>query len=283
MKSLLTVDLEDWFQVENLRDSIPRSSWENQESRIEKNVDKVLILLDEGNTKASFFCLGWVAERFPNLIKRVHSEGHEIACHGYSHDVVYNLGRDEFSSDLIKSKNILENIIGERVIGYRAPNFSITDWAIDVLMENGFVYDSSLFPTMVNTRYGKLINYDIKDKPFLVLKKGFYEFLLSCISFVGKNFPWAGGGYFRLLPYWIFKKGIDSILEKKDFVTIYVHPWEFDPKQPRISGVKLQYRFRHYINLNKTEIKFAKLIKDFGFQPIRNFIEGSQKILDKNF
>jgi polysaccharide deacetylase family protein (PEP-CTERM system associated) len=273
MKSLLSVDLEDWFQVENLRDAIPRSSWENQESRIEKNVDKVLGILDEEDTKATFFCLGWIAERFSGLIKKIHKEGHEIASHGYSHDVVYNLRRDEFSSDLIKSKDLLENIIGEKVIGYRAPNFSITDWAIDILIEHGFVYDSSLFPTMVNARYGKLINYDIQDKPCLELKEGFYEVLLSYISIVGKNLPWAGGGYFRLTPYWFFKKGVEHILKKKDFVSIYVHPWEFDPTQPRIKNIKLQYRFRHYINLKRTESKFALLLKDFKFQPIINYIK----------
>jgi len=279
MKSLLTVDLEDWFQVENLRDAIPRSSWENQESRIEKNVDKVLGILDEEDTKATFFCLGWIVERFPGLIKKIHKEGHEIASHGYSHDVVYNLRRDEFSSELKKSKELLENIIGEKVIGYRAPNFSITDWAIDVLIENGFVYDSSLFPTMVNVRYGKLIDYNIQDKPCLELKEGFYEVLLSCISVAGKNMPWAGGGYFRLTPYWIFKKGVEHILKKKDFVSIYVHPWEFDPTQPRIKNIKLQYRFRHYINLKRTELKFALLLKDFKFQPIRNYIKEIRKNL----
>ena len=276
MKSLLSVDLEDWFQVENLRDAIPRCSWENQESRIEKNVDKVLNILSERDTKATFFCLGWIVERFPGLIKKIHKEGHEIASHGYSHDVVYNLRRDEFSSDLIKSKDLLENIIGEKVIGYRAPNFSITDWAIDVLIENGFLYDSSLFPTMVNIRYGKLINYNIQDKPCIELKDGFYEVLLSCISFLGKNLPWAGGGYFRLTPYWVFKKGIERILKKKDVATIYVHPWEFDPTQPRIKNIKLQYRFRHYINLKRTESKFALLLKDFKFQPIRNYLEEIQ-------
>jgi len=276
MKSLLSVDLEDWFQVENLREAIPRSSWENQESRIENNVDKVLAVLDEEDTKATFFCLGWIVERFPGLIKKIHKEGHEIASHGYSHDVVYNLRRDEFSSDLIKSKDLLENIIGEKVIGYRAPNFSITDWAIDVLIENGFLYDSSLFPTMVNIRYGKLINYNIQDKSCIELKDGFYEVLLSCISIFGKNLPWAGGGYFRLTPYWIFKKGIERILKKKDVATIYVHPWEFDPAQPRFKNIKLQYRFRHYINLKRMESKFALLLKDFKFQPIRKYIEEIQ-------
>ncbi len=167
MKTLLSIDVEDWFQVENLKEAIDIDSWSKKTSRIDRNINLILTILGERNIKGTFFVLGWIAEKYPYLIRKIHDEGHEIACHGYNHELVYSLSSDKFHKDVLNTKNILEDIIGEQIIGYRAPSFSITDWAIDILSELGFRYDSSLFLTIAHNRYGRLKNFLIPDKPFL--------------------------------------------------------------------------------------------------------------------
>ena len=268
----MSIDVEDWFQVENLRAAVTRESWSSRELRVEKNTDLILEILAQNKTHATFFVLGWVAEKLPQIVKKLQAGGHEIASHGYGHDLIYNLSRAEFSEDIRRSKTILENITGEKILGYRAPNFSITDWAIEVLMEQGFKYDSSLFPTMAHDRYGKLTKFRIEDKPWFELADGFYQVLLSCLPLAGKNFPWAGGGYFRLIPYPVFKNGVARILRQRRLYCFYIHPWEFDPGQPRIGNLKASHKFRHYNNLARTEARFANLVKDFQFQPIRSVL-----------
>ncbi|MBK7630772.1 MAG: DUF3473 domain-containing protein [Ignavibacteriales bacterium] len=272
MNTFLSVDVEDWFQVDNLKQAISRDSWDGRLSRVEKNVDVILELLNKNNSFATFFILGWIAERFPQLVKKIHKQGHEVACHGYNHELVYSLSPKKFQEDVFKTKSILENIIGEQIIGYRAPNFSITDWAIDVLISLGFKYDSSLFLTVAHNRYGKLKDYDVSKKPIFELKNGLYEVMLSNINFAGNKLPWSGGFYFRFIPYIVFKSGINKILKDKGIYIFYIHPWEFDPDQPRVKDISLQYKFRHYTNLNKTESKFTKLLKDYSFLPIRNLV-----------
>jgi polysaccharide deacetylase family protein (PEP-CTERM system associated) len=272
MKSLLSIDVEDWFQVENLKQAIYRNSWELNISRIERNINLILGLLNEKNTKATFFVLGWIAERYPSLIKQIYVEGHEIGCHGYNHDLLYSLTQKKFHQDVLKAKNILEDITGEKVIGYRAPSFSITDWAIDIISSLGFKYDSSYFPIAVHNRYGKLKNFRYPYKPVSEIRKDFYQVMLSYVEVGNVKLPWAGGLYFRVIPYNIFKNGIKNILTKKDYYLFYIHPWEFDPEQPRIKNIKFNYRLRHYTNLNKTEGKFKKLLRDFKFSPIRDVI-----------
>ncbi|MCL5027591.1 MAG: DUF3473 domain-containing protein [Bacteroidetes bacterium] len=272
MKALLSVDVEDWFQVENLKQAINRESWPRYESRVEKNIYLILKILDERNTKATFFVLGWIAEKHPGLIKQIYSQGHEIACHGYNHELVYSLSSDKFYEDVSSAKNLLEDIIGDRIIGYRAPNFSITDSAIEILSSLDFKYDSSLFPIILHNRYGKLKNFPVKNASVFEIKKNFFQVELSYYELLNLKLPWAGGFYFRFIPYYIFNKGINSILNKKDYYLFYIHPWEFDPWQPRIKNIKLNYRLRHYTNLHKTEYKFKRLLQDFRFSPIRDII-----------
>ena len=272
MKALLSVDVEDWFQVENLKEAITKESWDKNISRVERNINLILELLDQNKTKATFFILGWIAERYPLLVKNIYKEGHEIACHGYEHELVSNLTQDKFKKDVLLTKNILESLIGETVIGYRAPNFSITDWAIDVLFSLGFKYDSSLFPIIGHSRYGKLKSVKIPNTSVFELKEGFYQVMLSYLDAAGFRIPWSGGLYFRAIPYDIFKLGVKKIIQQKGYYVFYIHPWEFDPEQPKVNNIKLNYKLRHYSNLKTTEIKFKKLLKDFNFCKIREVI-----------
>ncbi|HDH07470.1 MAG TPA: DUF3473 domain-containing protein, partial [Candidatus Moranbacteria bacterium] len=261
-----TVDVEDWYQVENLKGVIGRDAWEKQEARIEGNILKILDLLDVYNSKATFFVLGYIAKKHSQLIKEIHERGHEVASHGFNHELIYNQNCEIFRTDVKKTKDLLEDITGENIIGYRAPAFSITDWALDVLKECGYVYDSSFFPFGVHDRYGKL------RMPFLHLENGFGKFengllevSLPTLKIAGVNMAWAGGGYFRLMPYALFKKGIKKILKANNSFTFYIHPWEIDWLQPRINGIKLQYKIRHYINLKPTYRKLHLLAEDFLF------------------
>lgn len=272
MKALLSIDVEDWFQVENLKQAINRDSWEHNLSRVERNVELILELLNKRNTKATFFVLGWIAERHSSLIKRIFNEGHEIGCHGYNHDLLPNLSRENFYQDVLKTKNILEDIIGEKIIGYRAPSFSITEWALEIIISLGFRYDSSYFPIAAHNRYGKLKDIKRQQSSLFEIKNNFYQVMLSYIEIGKVKLPWAGGLYFRAIPYGIFKRGIKNILLNKNYYLFYIHPWEFDPEQPKVKNVKLNYRLRHYTNLDKTENKFKKLIRDFNFCPIREII-----------
>lgn len=271
-QSLLSVDIEDWFQVENLRQAVSRGSWGDRELRVEKNVDRILNILARHSTHATFFVLGWIAEHSPDLVKRIHASGHEVASHGYGHELVYNLPREHFREDLQRSRRVLEDLTGQEILGYRAPSFSITDWAIDELYENGFRYDSSLFPTVAHDRYGKLKQHNVQAGTCVEVRPGFYEVLLSCLPILGMNVPWAGGGYFRIIPYSVFRQGIERILKTRRHYCFYVHPWEFDPGQPRIGGIKAIYKFRHYVNLGKTEGRFERLLEEFSFQPIRKIL-----------
>jgi len=281
VKALLSIDVEDWFQVENLKQAISRDSWEHNLSRVERNIELILKLLNEKNTKATFFVLGWIAERHPDLIKKIFNEGHEIGCHGYNHDLLSNLSQDNFYKDIAKAKNILEDITGESIIGYRAPSFSITEWAIDIISTLGFRYDSSYFPISAHKRYGKLKNIKSQKSPLFEIKNNFYQVMLSYVELGKIKLPWAGGLYFRAIPYSIFKSGIKNILSNKDYYLFYIHPWEFDPEQPRIKNIKLNYRLRHYTNLNKTEGKFKKLISDFSFCPIKDIIPPKSRNIKK--
>jgi len=281
MKTLLSVDVEDWFQVDNLKQAITRDSWDGNISRVERNVEVILESLDKYNSTATFFILGWIAERFPQIVKKIHQQSHEVACHGYNHELVYSLSPENFRQDVIRTKTLLENIIGEEIIGYRAPNFSITDWAIDVLISLGFKYDSSLFLTVAHNRYGKLKDYKISSNSVFELKNDFYQVMLSNNEYAGVKLPWSGGFYFRFIPYSIFKRGIDKILKKKGIYIFYIHPWEFDPKQPRVKNINLQYKFRHYTNLKNTESKFIRLLNDYKFLPIRTVIPQKTKHINE--
>jgi polysaccharide deacetylase family protein (PEP-CTERM system associated) len=271
-KLIMSIDVEDWFQVENLKSAIPFNTWNKREYRLEKNINILLEIMSETNTSATFFVLGWIAKNHTSLVKLISENGHEVSSHGFNHDALTSMNIKSFKEDILKSKNVIEEIIGKKVIGYRAPNLSITDWAVDVLMENGFLYDSSLFPSLMHDRYGKLYKYKSNNETIYEIKKGFYEVSLSCNKIMRQNIPWAGGGYFRLIPYSIYKSGIKRILKKCQYFCFYIHPWELDPEQPKIRNVRFLYKFRHYQNLKNTENKLRVLLKEFKFNKIENIL-----------
>jgi polysaccharide deacetylase family protein (PEP-CTERM system associated) len=266
MKNGLSFDVEDWFQVENLRSVFPREQWEAQPLRVEASTRRILALLRASETKATFFFLGWVAERCPQLVKEVDREGHEVASHGYDHELVYNMTAESFRADVRRSKRFLEDIIGKPVVGYRAPSFSIVRdsmWAIDVLKDEGFVYDSSVFPVSFHDRYGFS---DCGTLPFH-WPNGLLEIPLAVYKFQKFSLPVAGGGYFRLFPYAYFKFLLRRLNSERKPFTFYLHPWEFDPEQPRVH-VPPFLRFRHYVNLHRTEKSLSRLLSDFSFEPL---------------
>lgn len=268
----MSIDVEDWFHVENLKGAIARETWERRELRVERNVERILDLMRERGVRGTWFVLGWVAERAPALVRRIAAEGHEIASHGFGHELVGTLTREQFHADVERSKKLLEDLAGVEVIGYRAPSFSITDWSIDVLRELGFRYDSSAFPTIAHDRYGKLSGVRA-DEPIVELRPGFYEVCVSCLTLRGRGLPWGGGGYFRLLPYRVFRAGIRRILGAGRPYVFYVHPWEIDPRQPRVAGIRRSQAFRHYLNLGRAEMRLAALLTDFEWTTVRDLLE----------
>jgi polysaccharide deacetylase family protein (PEP-CTERM system associated) len=258
----MSIDVEDWFHVENLKAVIARDTWDERELRVERNVGRMLELMADRNIHCTCFVLGWVAEKVPNLIRTIAEAGHEIASHGYGHDLIYNLSHDEFRADIVRSKSHLEDLTGQAVRGYRAPSFSITDWSIDILHELGFTYDSSAFPTVAHDRYGKLTGMDA-GQPIVDLREGFTEMCISCVQLGRRGIPWGGGGYFRLFPYWLFRRGVRKIIEADQPYVFYIHPWEIDAGQPRVKGLRKTHYFRHYVNINRGEARFASLLRDF--------------------
>lgn len=266
----MTIDVEDFFQVTAFEHFVARESWSSFPLRVEANTFRILELLDAHCVTATFFILGWVAEKVPSLVKRINERGHEIACHGYGHELVYRIGPVRFREDVRKAKNIIEEILGKAVKGYRAPSYSITNrslWAFDVLVEEGFSYDSSTFP----------IHHDIygipggERFPHVVQTPAgaIREFPISTfpLRFPGgrTSIPISGGGYLRLLPAFLVRRAIRFINDvERQPAVVYFHPWEVDPDQPRINA-GLRSRFRHYVNLDKTEGKIGSLLKEFRF------------------
>ena len=263
MNNALSFDIEDWFQVENLKTAIARDQWDELELRVETNTRKILALLREANARATFFVLGWVAERCPDLVREIDRDGHEVASHGYGHGLVYDMTPEAFREDLLRSKRILEEIVKKPVTGYRAPSFSITPrnlWALDILKETGFDYDSSVFPVSMHDRYGFP---GCSTRPF-VWPNGLVEIPLSVYQIGRLSLPAAGGGYFRLFPYGYFHRIFTRLNRRGEAATFYMHPWELDPGQPRVR-VPWFYRFRHYVNLSQAEARLRRLLRDFRF------------------
>jgi len=270
MLNALTFDIEDYFQVEAFKDYVSFDEWPAYQSRVVQNTRKIMDILDERHVKATFFILGWVAERFPDMVRELADGGHEIATHGYAHDMVYTQSPEVFEQDLVKSINILEQISGTKIIGYRAPTYSIIEesfWAFDILIRHNLRYDSSIFP-IIHDRYGVP---DGERFPHTIKRDGvgtLHEFPLSTLRFWKWNFPVAGGGYLRLLPYAVVKQSVTWLNRKQKPVIIYLHPWELDPDQPKLPNLPAKTRFRHYLNLHTTGNKLRKLVHDFEFGPI---------------
>ncbi|NKE72105.1 XrtA system polysaccharide deacetylase [Candidatus Manganitrophus noduliformans] len=271
----LTIDVEDYYQVSGFESHIRFEQWPDYESRVVGNTWRLLEMLHFHRVKATFFILGWIAERYPQVVLAIHKEGHEIASHGYRHRLVYNMSREEFRQDTERSKEVLEDLCGVPVVGYRAASYSITKqtlWSLEVLHALGFQYDSSIFP-IHHDRYGIPNASRFPYGHSLSEGRELLEFPLSTVRMMKWNIPIAGGGYLRLFPYWFIRWGIAQINEKeKAPAIVYLHPWEIDPNQPRINGDRLS-RFRHYVNLEKMEQKLKNLLSDFQFVPLRVLAE----------
>jgi polysaccharide deacetylase family protein (PEP-CTERM system associated) len=269
-----TIDVEDYYHVSALASAIPRDTWNQRESRVSASTDRLLAMLDENRMKGTFFVLGWVADKVPQLVKRIASLGHEVACHGYSHELIYRQTPAVFAEETRRSKSLLEELTGMPVIGYRAASFSITPrslWALDTLIEQGFLYDSSIFPVH-HDRYG-MPGAD-RAPGYVHAPSGgrIAEFPMSTAAFGPMRVPVSGGGYFRLLPYWFTRTGLRSINEKEGLpFTFYLHPWEIDSEQPRVKAGMVS-RLRHYTNLSKCEGRLRQLLSDFRFTTMRNVL-----------
>jgi len=270
----MSVDVEDYYQVSAFANSVNTNEWTQHESRVVDNTHRLLDLFAEKNIKATFFVLGWVADREPQLVKDIHNKGHEVASHGYSHQLIYNQSQEVFKEETLRSKKLLEDLIGEQILGYRAASYSITKrnlWALDILQEAGFAYDSSIFPIR-HDRYGIADAETIPHK--LTTPNGceLVEFPLTTRRLGKLNIPVAGGGYFRLYPYFLTRQFLKAVNNKQNeqFV-FYLHPWEVDPEQPRIDASWFS-RFRHYNNLDKCEARLNNLIDDFNFTTMKNVL-----------
>jgi polysaccharide deacetylase family protein (PEP-CTERM system associated) len=274
MRNALTIDLEDYYHVSAFSEQIAVDQWSSATSRIERNTELLLDLLDSAGCKATFFTLGWVAEKHPHVVRRVAERGHEIACHSLRHRTVYNMTREEFRDDTLQAKSLLEDCSGTRVVGYRAPSFSITEksyWALEVLAELGFTFDSSIFP-VAHPNYG-IPNFTRDPQRVQTSNGPIVEFPMSVLEIAGLRSPFGGGAYLRFLPYWYTRWGVRFLNATEGRpVCVYLHPWELDPDQPRMSG-RLTSRMRHYIGLRKTPAKFAQLIRDFEFGTLGSMVD----------
>lgn len=264
---LFSVDLEDWFQVENLKQGIPFASWSSRELRVEENTHCILDLLDSigqegsnGPPQATFFVLGWIAERLPRLVREIQARGHEVASHGYLHWRSHEFSPRELEKDLVDSRDLLQDIIGERIYGYRAPSFSIDDDVLKIIEGCGYSYDSSYNSFGLNRRYGRVDLARYQTEGIAVkISETFSELPISNLTCCRSILPWGGGGYFRLIPLAVFRLGVQSILKREGAYLFYIHPWEMDPGQPRINTIPAFYRFRHYVNLSRTRHKVSAL------------------------
>ncbi len=270
----LTIDVEDYFQVTAFEKTVSRKQWDDYPSRVVANTRKLLELFADKQVFGTFFVLGWVAERFPDLIREIDDAGHEIGSHGYWHRLVYEQTPKEFREDLRRSKCVIENIIGEPVTCYRAPTFSIverTKWALEILVEEGFTIDSSIFPVKHHDRYGMPdIRPDIHQIETPVGR--IWETPLSVGQYLGMPLPASGGGYFRLYPYALTRKLFHSVHSAQRSVIFYIHPWEIDPDQPRMKNISRTTRFRHYVNISRTMDKLKCLFANFAFAPLGQLV-----------
>jgi polysaccharide deacetylase family protein (PEP-CTERM system associated) len=262
LRNALTIDVEDYFQVSAFAPYIDRSSWDARECRVERNMDRILGLLAASDTKATFFTLGWIAERYPQVVRQIVEGGHELASHGYGHERASDLSESAFLEDITRAKGILESLGGVSVQGYRAPSFSIGEgnlWAFDSLLKAGYRYSSSIYPIRHD-------HYGMPDAPRYAheVRPGLLEIPITTIRLFNRNLPSSGGGYFRLLPYalsrWMLGRVNGADRQSGIF---YFHPWEIDADQPRVAGISRKTRFRHYVNIGRMERRLAQLLQDF--------------------
>lgn len=283
MRNILTFDVEEWFQVTNLEAAISFEDWESFPSRLGESLSFILDLLEKKGVRATFFVLGWIAERRPEIVRMISEKSHEIATHGYSHQLIYTQKKDEFDADLKTSIAVIRAASGAEVVGHRAASFSITDesrWALEVLLDNGILYDSSVFPVR-HHRYGIA---NSPRYPYVILKKGeasLVEFPLATARLASVNVPVGGGGYFRLFPYSITKRALRSMNSAGYPVVVYTHPWEFDEGIPRVRDIGHLNHFRHYVNIRKNRAKLSRLLDDFEFGTMGGALESYTGQYDK--
>jgi polysaccharide deacetylase family protein (PEP-CTERM system associated) len=267
VKNAFTVDVEDYFQVEGFASAIDRSSWEGFRTRVRGSTSLLLDLLAAHGVHATFFVLGWVARKHPEIVRQIVASGHEVASHGMSHRLIYTQTPEEFRRETRDSKALLEDLAQKPVAGYRAATYSITRsslWALDILCEEGFRYDSSIFP-MRHDRYGIA---DAEPEPHVLTTPGgsrLVEFPISVLRYAGAKIPIAGGGYFRLFPYRFSRWALRKLNARKQEFVFYIHPWEVDPEQPRVDEAGALSRFRHYLNLDRCAARLGRLLDDFEF------------------
>ena len=264
IKNALTIDVEDYFQVSALAPYIPRDQWDVHECRVERNVERILHMLDDHDTKATFFTLGWIAERYPHLIRSIVDGGHELASHGYGHERASDLTEAAFFADIDSARKLLEDLSGHEVKGYRAPSFSIGEgnlWAFDCLERAGYRYSSSIYPIRHD-------HYGMPDAPRFAhrVRAGLLEVPVTTARFLDRNWPASGGGFFRLMPYAMSRWLLQHVnRQDRQSAVFYFHPWEIDAGQPRITGIDAKTRFRHYLNLHRTEGRIRRLLDDFSW------------------
>lgn len=266
IRNAMTCDVEDYFQVSAFAPYIDRASWPSRECRVEANMDRILALFDRTGVRATFFTLGWIAERYPNVVKRIVAGGHELASHGYGHLRASDQTRAEFDNDIRSSKALLEDIGGQAVLGYRAPSFSIGRdnlWALDALLEAGYRYSSSIYPVQHD-------HYGMPEAPRFAFypngTDGLLEVPITTVQMLKRNLPAGGGGYFRLLPYALSRWMMAKVnQDDRQPALFYFHPWEIDPGQPRPEGIGAKSRFRHYVNIERMESRIEALARDFAW------------------
>lgn len=267
--NVLTIDVEEHFHAHAFETVIPRATWDSLPSRVGPNTRRVLRVLEEYGVHGTFFLLGWVADRHPDLVREIAAAGHEVATHGYWHELIYRQSPEAFTADLRRSLDAIGRALGgAQPVGYRAPSFSITAaslWALDVLRDHGLVYDSSIFPLSAHDRY----SIGDADRFANRLPNGLWEFPASTVRLGGRNWPVAGGGYLRLLPLSLTRRAIRRLNAEGHPAIVYLHPWELDPEQPRVADAPLLSRFRHYVNIGRTEERLRALLSEARFGPIR--------------
>ena len=269
IRNAMTIDVEDYFHVSAFASHIAREDWDRMPCRVERNVDAILALLDQHQARATYFMLGWVAERYPGLVRRIVAQGHELASHGYAHQRATGQSRPEFRQDITRAKALLEDISGIAVRGYRAPSFSISNdnlWALECLREAGYRYSSSVYPIRHD-------HYGMPGAPRFAFRpegeRGVLEIPVTTVRVFNRNLPAGGGGYFRLLPYSVSRWSLRRVntVDRQPCI-FYFHPWEIDPGQPRLRGAGARSKFRHYLNLHRTEGRLRRLLADFAWDSI---------------
>jgi len=261
---LASFDIEDWFHAENLKPSLPTSDWSCLDSRVERNTHALLDILAAAQVRSTFFVLGWIARRHPNMVRRIVAEGHELASHTDAHHRLYDLSRDELVADLARARDTLEQLTGQRVLGVRAPAFTITDEGLDCLAEAKYWYDSSYHAFGLHDRYGRLSTPVDPEQPVVEVRAGLLELPMTRLQWGPMTLPWAGGGYFRVIPYGVYRRGVAHRLARRSWFMFYFHPWELDVEEVPPAGLPATMRFRAYTGRGRMRRDLGKLLQEFG-------------------